>query len=83
MIAKSLNHYKIGYDPDKKQKSKLVEIEEDGAKQAFVIQIVSDKKDLEFMINKLTPPYKELTPLPSTTPDRRSQRVNVQSNQNN
>ena len=52
MKAKLLIRYKIGYDPDKKQKSKLVEIEEDGAKLIYVILIVSSEKDLEFMINE-------------------------------
>ena len=43
MKAKSLIHYKIGYDPDKKQKSKSVEVEEDGAKQTFLVPIVSGR----------------------------------------
>ena len=60
MKAKSLICYKIGYDPDKKQKSKSVEVKEDGAKVIYVIPIVSGEKDLEFMINKQIPPYKEL-----------------------
>ena len=37
MKAKSLICYKIGYNPDKKQKSKSVEFEEDGAKLIYVI----------------------------------------------
>ena len=60
MKAKSLIRYKVGYDPDKKQKSKSVEVEEDRAKQAFVAPIVSGEKDLEFTINEQIPPYKEL-----------------------
>ena len=60
MKAKSLITYKIGYDPDKKQKSKSVEVEYDGATQNFVIPIVSGKKDLKFMVNKQLPPYNDL-----------------------
>ena len=60
MKAKSLIRYKIGYDPDKKQKRKSVEVE-DGAKLIYVIPIVSGEKDLEFMTNEQIPPYKELT----------------------
>ena len=50
MKVKSLICYKIGYNPDKKQKSKLVEVNEDGTKLMYVIPIVSDKKGLNFMI---------------------------------
>ena len=60
MKAKSLICYKIGYNPDKKQKSKSVEVKEDGAKLIHVIPMVSGKKDLGFMINEQIPPYKEL-----------------------
>ena len=60
MKAKSLIRYQIGYDPDKKQKSKSVEVEEHGAKLIYVIPIVSREKDIEFMLNEQIPPYKEL-----------------------
>ena len=58
MKAKSLICYKIGYNPDKKQKSKSVEVKEDGAKLIHVIPMVSGKKDLGFMINEQIPPFK-------------------------
>ena len=45
MKAKSLIRYKIGYDPDKKQKSKSAEAEEDGERQNLVIPIVAGKKE--------------------------------------
>ena len=61
MKAKSLICYKIEYDHDKKQKSKLVEVEEDGAKLIYIIPILSGKNNLEFMIiNEQILPYKEL-----------------------
>ena len=52
MKAKSLIRYKIRYNPDTKEKSKSVEVEKDGAKLIYVIPIVSDKKDIEFMIKE-------------------------------
>ena len=60
MKAKSLIRYKIRYDPDKKQKSKSAEVEEDGATLIYVIPVVSGKKGLEFMINEQISRYKEL-----------------------
>ena len=60
MKAKSLICHKMGYDPDKRQKSKLVEVEEDGAKQTFVVPILSGEEDLEFTINKQILSHKEL-----------------------
>ena len=60
MKAKSLIRYKIGYDPDKNQKSKSAEAGEDGERQNFVTSIVASKKNLEFMINGQIPLYEEL-----------------------
>ena len=60
MKARLLICYKIGYDPGKKLESKLMEVKEDGEKLIYAIPIVSGKNDLEFMINKQIPLYKEL-----------------------
>ena len=60
MKSKLLIGYKIRYDSDKKPKSKLVEIEEDGAKLIFASQSYQAKR-IKFTIKRHIPPYKELT----------------------
>ena len=57
--------------PTRNKKVKLVKVKEDGAKFNFVIPIVSGEKDLEFMINKQIPSYKDpVTSLEYTGPNK-------------
>ena len=49
VTAESLVTYKIGYNPDGKNKHKSVEVAfNNGATQTFEIPIVLDEKEIEF-----------------------------------
>ena len=58
--SKPLVHYKIGYDPDSKKKTKSIEVENVNATRTFAIPIVSGKKTIEFQVNEQLPVFNDL-----------------------